>query len=219
MDKKKIFYIVIAIIIALGILITCVLGFNVNIVYSEHKQVDIYIGKEFESKDIENIAKEVLGKQEIFVEKVELYEDMVSINAKEITNEQLEQLNQKINEKYESENSIDSLKIITVPKVKLLDKITPYIMPSVIAIGVIIIYAIIRYRKLGILKVLLKMFKINIIAQGLYFSILSITRLPINRLTIPVALVLAIITLFITFYKLENSKYKKEIETTKNNKK
>lgn len=215
MDKKKIFYIAIAIIIALGILIACIWGFNVDIVYSEHKQVDIYIGKEFQSEDIEEIAKEVLGKQEIFIEKVELYEDMVSINAKEITNEQLEQLNQKINEKYEIENSVESLTIVTIPKVKLLDKLTPYVVPTIIVVVVIVIYSIIRYRKLGILNVLLKILKINVIPQGIYFSILSITRLPVNRLTLPVALLLIIITLFITFYKLESYKDKKEIENSK----
>ena len=212
MDKKKISYIVIAIIIALGILIACIWGFKVSIDYAEHKQVDIYIGKQFEGEDIKKIAKEVLGKQEIFVEKVELYEDMVSINAKEITDEQLEQLNQKINEKYEIENSLENLTIATIPKVRLLDKITPYIMPSIIATGVIIIYSIIRYRKLGILNVLLKIFKINVLAQGIYFSAFAITRLSINRLTLPVALLIVIITLFITFYKLEKDKDKKEIE-------
>lgn len=205
MDKKKIFYIAIAI-IAIGILITCIFGFNVNLIYRKHQQVDIYIGKQFDNQEIKKIAQETLSSKDIIIEKVELYQDMVSIHAKEITSEQLEQLNQKINEKYEIENELESLEIVTVPKVRLQDKIKPYIVPVVISAILVIGYAIIRYRKLGIVEVILKVLVINIIPQGIYFSIFAITRLPFSRCTLPGALILAIITLFITFYQLETNK-------------
>ena len=211
--KKKILYTVIALIIVVGILITCIWGFNVNISYTEHKQVDIYIGKEFNSEDINKIAKEVLGKQEIRVQKVEVYEDMVSINAKEITNEQLEQINQKINEKYELENKADSLTIISVPKIRLLDEIKPYIMPIIISA------VIIRYRKIGVLKLLISLVKSLVLPQAIYFSILAITRLPICRLTMPVALVILVVTLFVEYNNLEKAKDKKDLETKKKSKK
>lgn len=217
--KKKILYTVIALIIVVGILITCIWGFNVNISYTEHKQVDIYIGKEFNSEDINKIAKEVLGKQEIRVQKVEVYEDMVSINAKEITNEQLEQINQKINEKYELENKADSLTITSVPKIRLLDKIKPYIIPAIISAVIIIVYSVIRYRKIGVLKLLISLVKSLVLPQAIYFSILAITRLPICRLTMPVALVILVVTLFVEYNNLEKAKDKKDLETKKKSKK
>ena len=217
--KKKILYTVIALIIVVGILITCIWGFNVNISYTEHKQVDIYIGKEFNSEDINKIAKEVLGKQEIRVQKVEVYEDMVSINAKEITNEQLEQINQKINEKYELENKADSLTIISVPKIRLLDEIKPYIIPAIISAVIIIVYSVIRYRKIGVLKLLISLVKSLVLPQAIYFSILAITRLPICRLTMPVALVILVVTLFVEYNNLEKAKDKKDLETKKKSKK
>lgn len=217
--KKKILYTVIALIIVVGILITCIWGFNVNISYTEHKQVNIYIGKEFNSEDINKIAKEVLGKQEIRVQKVEVYEDMVSINAKEITNEQLEQINQKINEKYELENKADSLTITSVPKIRLLDKIKPYIIPAIISAVIIIVYSVIRYRKIGVLKLLISLVKSLVLPQAIYFSILAITRLPICRLTMPVALVILVVTLFVEYNNLEKAKDKKDLETKKKSKK
>mgnify|MGYP004605668967 CR=1 FL=1 len=217
--KKKILYTVIALIIVVGILITCIWGFNVNISYTEHKQVDIYIGKEFNSEDINKIAKEVLGKQEIRVQKVEVYEDMVSINAKEITNEQLEQINQKINEKYELENKADSLTITSVPKIRLLDEIKPYIIPAIISAVIIIVYSVIRYRKIGVLKLLISLVKSLVLPQAIYFSILAITRLPICRLTMPVALVILVVTLFVEYNNLEKAKDKKDLETKKKSKK
>ena len=218
MDKKKIFCIALAIIIILGILITCIWGFNVDIIYREHKQVDIFIGKEFNNKEIKQLAQEVLENKDVYVEKVELYEDMVSINAKYISNEQLEQLNQKINEKYEIENKVEEISIVTVPKVKLSDKIKPYIWPAVICAIIILAYTIIRFRKLGILKIILKVLSINVLAQAIYFSIFAITRIPINILTLPGALILLVIVIYMVFYKLETKKEKKEIENQKNKK-
>ena len=217
--KKKILYTVIALIIVVGILITCIWGFNVNISYTEHKQVDIYIGKEFNSEDINKIAKEVLGKQEIRVQKVEVYEDMVSINAKEITNEQLEQINQKINEKYELENKADSLTIISVPKIRLLDEIKPYITPIIISALIIIVYSVKKKKKIGVLKLLISLVKSLVLPQAIYFSILAITRLPIFRLTMPVALVILVVTLFVEYNNLEKVKDKKDLETKKKSKK
>ena len=174
--------------------------------------------KEFNNKEIKQLAQEVLENKDVYVEKVELYEDMVSINAKDISNEQLEQLNQKINEKYEVENKVEEISIITVPKVRLLDKIKPYIWPAVICTIIILAYTIIRFRKLGILKIILKVLSINVLAQAIYFSIFAITRLPINRLTLPGALILLVIVIYMIFYKLETKKEIKEIENQKNKK-
>ena len=69
------------------------MGLNVGLTYAQSKQVDIYIGKEFENNDIAQIVKEVTGESFVGIQKVELYEDMVSITTKELSQEQLEQIN------------------------------------------------------------------------------------------------------------------------------
>lgn len=203
MNKKNIFYIIIIGIILIGIIVTAIWGFNVNILYRNHQQVDIYIGKEFNNKDIKQIVKEVLNDKKIAIEKVEIYEDMVSINAKEITNEQLEQINEKINEKYEIENNVEELEIVSIPKQRIRDIIKEYVVPTLICTIIILAYTIIRYRKLGILKISTKILGIEIITQAIYFSIIAITRIQFGFFTIPGALVLATIILFIIFYQFE----------------
>lgn len=212
MDKKKIYCIAYAIVIVVGIIITCIFGFNVDLVYREHKHVDIMIGKQFDYNEIKELAKEALNDKNIYVEKVELYGDMVSVNAKEITDEQLETLNNKINEKYEIENKTEDLEVITVPKEKISDVIKPYILPVITSAILILVYAVIRYRKLGIINVLLKVSAINVLVQATYFSIYAITRISFDKLTLSGALILLMVSLFITFYKLESEKEKKEQE-------
>lgn len=221
MNKKTIIGIAISsIIILAGIIITCMFGFNFSLIYNNHKEIDIYIGKEFENIDIYEITKEVVGNQRIIVQKVELYQDMASISVKDISDEQLETLNSKINEKYQTENKVENLLITSVSNVRGRDLINPYLLPIGISFGIIAIYLLVYmlvYKKMGknikILSTLLKSLGSIIGIQLLYLSIISITRLPINRLTIPTGIILYAITTIVIINKLEK-KYK-NIEKTK----
>lgn len=215
MKKKTIIEIILALIILAGIIITCVWGLNFDLIYSNHKEIDIYIGQEFENQDIYEIVKEVVGNQRINVQKVELYEDMVSISVKDITEEQLTNINTKINEKYGIENTVEEMVITSASNVRGRDLVKPYILPVVISLVFIAIYFIIYNaiysragRKINIIKESTKSIGIIILVQLLYLSILAITRLTINRLTIPFAIVLYIVT---TIGILANSekKYRK----------
>ena len=98
MNKKLIGFS--AIVIIIGIIIMAVKGFNVSLKYKEHKVVQISLGQEFDTKDVDKIAEDVLGKGKVFVEKAGLYNDVIRINAEEITDEQANEIAKKINEKY-----------------------------------------------------------------------------------------------------------------------
>ena len=211
MKNKKIIGIIFALIIIAGIVITCIWGLNFDLNYSNHKAVDIYIGQEFKNQDIYQIAKEVLGNQEIKVQKVELYEDMVSISTKDISDEQLQNLNTKINEKYGIENTVENIVVTDVPNVRVRDLVKPYILPVAISFAIIIIYLVIYnaiYSRMGknvnIVKTLSKAITSILLVQLLYLAILAITRLEVNALTIPISIALYIITTIIIFVKLEN---------------
>ncbi|NLC87332.1 MAG: hypothetical protein GX682_00905 [Clostridiaceae bacterium] len=218
MDKKtRIVAIIITLIVIAGIITTFIFGLNFDLIYKQHKEIDIYIGQEFENKDIENIVKEVIGKEKVIIKKVELYEDMVSITVENISDEQLEQLNTKINEKYQLENTKESLLVTDVSNVKGRDLIKPYVWPTIISFFVIEIYLFVYlliYKKSGrnvkIIKEMLIFFSITVIVQLLYFAIISITRLPINRITIPISILLYLITTIVTLYKLEKQNIKIE---------
>lgn len=204
MEKKKIAYIVLACIIIIGIIVIAFAGFNVSLKYSPNKQVSVYIGKEFESSDIKNIVKGVIGNSKVIVQKVELYEEIVAITVKDITDEQIEQLNVKINEKYGLENTVkEDIKVIQNSNLRIRDIAKPFIIPVAISLAIILIYAGIRFRKINILEVLGKIIGMNILGVALFVSIIAIVRIPVNALTIPMCLAIYVVVSLAVFNELE----------------
>ena len=132
MSKKIVGAIAIAIIV-IGIIVTAILDINSDLIYRKHQEIDIKIGKEFEDKDIEAIVNEVVENEKVSVSKVELFKDMATIRIENITDEQLSQINTKINEKYEIDNKVEDITKIEVPRAFGLDLIKPYIFPVIIS--------------------------------------------------------------------------------------
>ena len=137
--------IIIAAIIIIGIILTVIYRTNIDASNMPYKQIDISIGKEFNNEDILNIVKEVVGDRKVKVQKVGIYQDGVAINIKEISSEELESLNTKINEKYELENTVDSIDVTDMPKVSIMDYAKPYIKPLVIACVIIAVYVAVYF--------------------------------------------------------------------------
>lgn len=191
MRKKIIYGILICIIIA-GAVIIGVKGLEVDIAYSKNVRIDVYLGKTFENEDIKQIAQEVFGDNRILVQKVEYYEDMASITIKqenaENMDEKLEELNTKINEKYDLENSVEDIQVTYQPKIKLSSILAPYIVPLMISSIIILIYIIVRYRKIGIIKTVAFYALVIFAVEALFLSILAIARIPVNRLVMPIGL-------------------------------
>lgn len=216
MEKKKIAYIVLACIIIIGIIVIAFAGFNVSLKYSPNKQVSVYIGKEFESNDIKNIVKEIIGNNKVIVQKVELYEEIASITVKDITDEQIEQLNSKINEKYSLENTVkEDIKVTQNSNLRIRDIAKPLIMPTALSLVIILIYAGIRFRKIDILEVLVKILGMNVLAIALFISIIAIVRIPVNALTIPMCLAIYVVVTLAVFSELEEKTQRRIQETKK----
>lgn len=211
--KIKILALVIAIIIIAGIIVTLTMGLNFDLRYQEAKKVQLYLEKDFEISDIKQITNETIPNQEVIIQKVEVYEDMVSILTKDITEEQKTNLINKINEKYGTDLKADSTEIINIPHTRGRDIIKPYIMPFIIATAIILVYMVARYYKLGIMKTILKIILVVGISQVTLYSIIVITRIPIGRLTIPLVLmvyVLSLLSLTSHFEKKLSEKKKEE---------
>ena len=217
---KKTIQAIITFLLIAGILILCIMGLNVGLTYAQSKQVDIYIGKTFDTQEIEQIVKEVTNESFVVIQKVELYEDIVSITTKELSQEQLEAINQKINEKYSIENKIEDLTIVDNAKIRGRDVIKPYILPILITLVIIAIYAAIRYRKLGIGKTILKVIGYPILAQAVLLSLIGITRMPVTYVTISIVLAVYAISYMVVFAGLEKKeKMNKENKEEKEMKK
>lgn len=88
---------------------------------------------------------------------------------------------------------------------ELKDLINPYIVPMIISLFIITIYYTIKYKKIGILKVLTYTIILTLGVQLIYLSIYSITRIQINILTMPISMLIYTLT-FIVLTEIFNEK-------------
>ena len=201
--NKPLLIIVIGIIILAGIIVIATMGFNFDLKYKKTQRIELNLEKEFEISDIKQITDEIFGKEQVIIQKVEIYEDAVSITAKEITDEQKNNLVTKINEKYETEISSDDISTEEIPHTKLRDIAKPYVIPFTLATVIILVYVAIRYYKLGAEKIVVKTLGRIILYQAVLFSLIAITRMPIGYSTIPMVLAVYLISL-VEFGKNKN---------------
>lgn len=199
---KKIIYAVLICLIIAGIVVIATIGLKADIIYSKNVELDIYLGKTFEIEDVKKIVDEIFPNERTIIQEIELFEDMFSVTLADTrTAEELEakteELVTKINEKYDLELKTDDIGIRHNPKVKLSSMITPYAWTLGISMIFVFIFLGIRYKRLGVIKTIITYIVSITAVEMLYLSILAITRYPINRVVIPIGLLLLITVLAI----------------------
>ncbi len=213
--SKQLKIVLIVLIILAGIVMIAVKGFNFDLKYQDTQRVELYLETEFNISDIKQITNEVFGNQKVMIQKVEVFEDSVSITTTSISDEQKNNLITKINEKYGTELKAEDIQIEDIAHTRGRDIIKPYIIPFAIAVIATLVYIGIRYYKLSTVKVVLKSIGILLLSQVLLFSVIAITRIPIGRLTIPMVILVYLLTLFGMTSRYEKNlanKKKEEVE-------
>lgn len=200
---KKLLYVLIAIIIIAGIAVGCILKFNFSLAYDDSNRIEVYLGKDYSKSDIEAIAKEAFGTNNVLVQKIEFFNDSVAVTVREQNDEQLENFVNKLNEKYETELEKDDLTIVKIPHYRGRDIMDRYFVPILISAIIIVVYELIRYRKIGKIKVLARVLLWPLVIEAVYLSLIAIARLPISYYTLPLGIILAVITLTVVTYKNE----------------
>lgn len=206
--KKVILAVLICIILA-GIAVIATIGVKADIIYSKNVQLNVYLNKTFEDSDIKQILQQVFQNERFIMKDVEIFKDEFTVLLKdnrteEELNTKVQELVQKLNEKYELELKEENIEIMHNPKVKLSSIILPYVVPIAISMIILFVYVGIRYKKLGTVKIIFT-YLISIIAlEMLLISIIAITRYQINQLIVPLALLLLIVE--ITILGLINEK-------------
>ena len=186
MKQRNIKIIVIAIealVILAGIVIINIMGFNKELRFSQSERIDVYIENEADKAKVKSIVNEVLGNQNNMVQTVEIYQDMVTIRAKEITDDQKNDIVNKLKENYEFEQTAEDTEIKTVPATKIVDMYKKYIVPFVVSGVLVLIYMAIRYYKKGIWKVLARTICMPVLAELFLLSVIAIARIPLGRFT------------------------------------
>ena len=210
-DKKNIFLAIIGIVILAGIIMFCIKGLNYNLSYGKNASISVNMGKDVDKNEVKQLVEETIGSN-ANVRTLNESNSSILITVKEISDEQKNNLVAKINEKYSLELSQEDLKITNNAQIKLCDLIKPYIAPSIISIALIMIYFVIRYRKFKIGKIILETMGSIVISEAFLFSIYAITRIPVNSLTMPLAVILFVIVIIalIEKYRKEDIKRKEQ---------
>ena len=203
--KSKIISIILVIIFIIAIVLTGIRGLNVDLNYSEGISILFNLDQQFNTKDIEKLAREIWPDGQIIVQKVEVYDETALIKVSSINDEQLTNLVSKINEKYGLELEQSDFTVQYNSNVQIRDIVKPYIVPMLITTALIVLYYSIRFR--GVKEILDLLIKL-IFAEGILYSIYAIARLPIDVLTMPIGmLVFAGVTIYVTI-KHEKGKLK-----------
>ena len=203
--KNKVF-VGLSVVIFIGIIVVAILGFNVDFAYKNYQLVDIKIGQEFNINDIRNITNEVFPKEKLEIQKAGVYKDNVVIKVSEISEEQKNTLNTKINEKYGLENKVEDIEVNYIPSFRLRDIIKPYILPMLTFTIIILGYMAIRFKKLGSARVVLQTIILSALAILLYGALIAITRYPVNRVILPVGIII-----YISIITVLNGMFEKQV--------
>ena len=207
-NRNLIIYIVICLIVIAGLAVWEAKGFRTEMQFAPRKQIELTNYTGIEVSDIEGIAKEVLGDTKFMVQRVESFGNAVVVVAKDITEEQRDNIVSKFNEKYGTELKSEYIEIKDIPFTRIKDVIKKYILPGSITLGFALIYFIIRFKKVGWKKVILKTLLLPATAELLLFSIISITRVPFSRIAVALGIGLYIVSIISLTIMFENDRNK-----------
>lgn len=198
---KKIGLLVSIAIIVVGIIIFATIGFNYNLSYGTAKRISVEMKDNFNLEDYKAISKEIYGNAE--VEAISVFNEGVSIKVKDTSDEQLDTLVSKINEKYGYEYTREDLKVTELPKVEVFSIIKQIILPVVITLLIVLAYMLIRYRKMGILHIVLNLIIPAVLVELLVLAIYLICRIPVTNILSPILLTVYLISLIYSAKEIE----------------
>ena len=182
---------IIALIILAGIVVVNIWGFNKELQYEKGQSIEIYLEEKADIVKIKDIVNNELGTKNK-VQTVEIYEDMVIIRAQSISEEQKNNIVNKIKENYQFNQTAEKTNIKTEPETRIRDMYKKYVIPFIISGGLIVVYMGIRYYKKDIVKVIITTIAIPVVAELVLLSVIAITRIPVGRFT-PVLVILTYI--------------------------
>lgn len=198
---KKLLLLGIILLIVAGIFVVALKGVNVSLDLHQHESITIKIGKEINLKEIEEICNNVFENKKYIAREVEMFSDSTNIIVESITDEEKEELVNKINEKYGTELTVQNLSINSNSNIRIRDIVKPFIFPVVISMVLVgIVYAIVYRNKVAIIKYM-KTLGIIILAEALIASVIAIIRIPLSQSIITLMLFVAVAEIMVCMNK------------------
>lgn len=200
--KNKIIVGLWILVIIVGIVMVFTFKFNLDENYGSSVKVSIDFNEAFKLDDVKLIAAEVFGNEKYKVEYSNEFKNGVFITTKEVSDEQLKSLEDKLINKYEKfDDDTDVVVKLTIPSIRIMDLVKEYIKPIVITTVLVLIALMIMFRKAGFVKALFIPAAQIIGIGALYISLVAIARIPISEYVIAIGvLVYASSLIGVTLY-------------------
>lgn len=210
--KNKLLYLILILIIIFGTIVYAIKGFNKELNYSNRQEFEISSASTLDEIKIEEIAKSVITDRGVKVQKLERFNNALEIISTSISEEEKENIINKINEECNESISNDDTKIISITSTRIIDILKPYLLPAIITFSVVLLYFLFLYNKLGIKMVLMKAISIPILFEIAYYAIIAITRIPFGRITNSLAIGIYILSIGALSICFQNEKEKNIME-------
>ena len=194
-NSKKIVILGIILLTVAGIIVVALKGFNVTLMFGKHESIELKVGKEVNINTIKEICNEVFTDKKYVAKELEVFGDSFQVNVKSLTDDEKTNLINKVNEKFETEKTVDDLNINSISNKRIRDVIKPYILPMAITFGLVIIYSLIRFRKIEPIKIITEYISKICLLEAVLISIVAIARIPVNDLLINILMVIPILHL------------------------
>lgn len=206
--KNKLLYLVLIIVIIIGAIVYKVKGFNKELNYSNRQEFEISAASTFDEARVEEIVKSVITDKKVKVQKVERFNNALEIISTSISEEEKDNIINKINEEYNESISNEEINIISISETRVYDIFKPYILPANITFIIVLLYFILLYNKLGIKKVLVKGITLPILLEMAYYAIIAITQIQLGRVTNCLAVGIYLLTIGTLSICFQNEKEK-----------
>ena len=201
---KKISILGLCLLIIAGVIVVLFKGFNVDFLLEQHEVIEFNIGKDFELSDVYGICREIFGNKKVVLRKIEVFNDSVSINVSSVTDEEKENLVNKLNEKYGTDKAVSDVEVKTIANVRMRDWLKPYVKPTLISAVIILAYISIKFRKENVLILLGKIMGIVVLTVLALLSICAIFRVPMSPIYVMGLVAVVIVELILYIAKLNS---------------
>ena len=188
------------IVIIVGVIVLLTRGFEKSLDYARVNRIEIYLENGYSKEEITQIVNEIFIEKEFKIYDVDKFNQTIAIDLREsYSEEELESLKTAIAEK----NGIDKEELTIyenkIPAVTVRDIVKPYLQPMIIATMLIVIYIILRNIKSveKIMSKIIRMILTILLAEGVYFSLILIIGIPISKLTMPIAIIIYMLSVII----------------------
>ena len=201
---KKIILLGMILLIVAGLVVVALKGFSVALFYKQHEEININVGKEINYKDLKGICDEVFNGKKYEIRMIELFSDSINVRVENtITDEEKNNLINKINEKYETKLEASTLTVNKNANIRIRDLIRPYGKPVCASAITIICYLYLRYRKNEPMKFLYYSFVNIALTELCLASIIAIIRVPVSPLIVNILVLIGVIELLVLTNKKE----------------